>query len=98
MDAPTGDRGDGDHYPLGGFELCNQPARQHDGREEVDLEHVLPILKRRLDGAEAAPTETLGRDAGIVDKRIEPRALGLEPLAHLANGAGRVLRIGKVDL
>ena len=40
----------------------------------------------------------LGRDASIVDERIEAGALRLQPLAHLADGAQGVGGIGEVDL
>ena len=90
--APAGDRGDVDHRALGLLQLLDQAARQHDRGEEIDLEDVLPVLQRRLDGAEPRPARALGRDAGIVDERVQPAALRLQPLAHLADGAWRCPR------
>ena len=98
MHAAAGDRGDVDHRALGALELLDQPARQHDGREEVDLEHVLPVLQRRLDGFQPRAALALGRDGGVADERVEPAVLGLEAFAHFADRAFGIGGIGEVDL
>ncbi len=84
--------------PLARSSSSIRPARQHDRGEEIDLEHVLPVLERGLDGAEPRAALALGRDGGVADQRVEAPVLGLEPLPHLADGAQRVGRVGEIDL
>src|SRR5690606_36112698 len=72
--------------------------REHDGREEVHLEDSLPILELRINGAETRAAGAFGADSGIVDQRFQPRALILQALAHLLDGAQCILRIRQIDL
>ena len=81
---------DVDDGALGALQLLDQAARQHDGREEIDLEDALPVLELGVDGVQPRAAVALGRDSGVVDQRTEARALRLEPLPHLADGFQRV--------
>ena len=82
--------------PLARFELGGEAARQHHGGEEIDLEHRLPVVQLGLEQPEPRAARALGRDRGVVDQRVEPAVL--EPLAHLVDGARRVVGVGEVDL
>ena len=76
----------------------SSPARKHYRREEIHLKHRLPGAEPRLDGAESRGTRALRRDCRIVDERVQPGALRLEPVLHLGNGAKRAIGIAEVDL
>ncbi len=71
MHALAGDRGDVHHRTLGGDEFVHQSARQHDGREEIDLKHRLPVVFGGLDGVEAGATRLLRADRRVVDHRVK---------------------------
>ena len=71
MHARAGDRGDVDDRALGGLELVEQAARQHDRREEIHLEDVVPIVARGVDRAEPLAAVGFRRDRGIVDQRVQ---------------------------
>ena len=96
--ARTGDRAHIDHAARGRLELGDQPARKHYRREEIHLKHRLPGAEPRLDGAESRATLALRRDCRIVDERVQPGALRLEPVLHLGNGAKRAIGIAEIDL
>ncbi len=84
------------HRALGGFELLQQPARQHDRAEEVDLEHLVPDLDCGIERAHALAALGLGRDGGVVDQRVQLVAVqaALDFLDRL-QGLGLV---GEIDL
>ena len=84
--------------PLARSSSLDQAARQHDRREEIDLEDALPVVELGVDGVQPGAAVALGRDAGVVDQRAEAGVLRLEALPHLADGFQRVLGIGQVDL
>ena len=69
--------------PLARFQFVDQAARQHDRREEIDLEHVLPDVERGVDRAEPLAAFGLGRDRGIVDQRVQLAVV--EPLLDLGD-------------
>lgn len=98
MHARARDRADIDDAARGRFELADQPARQHDRREEIDLEHRLPVLQPRAERAEPAAAFAFRRDRRVVDERMQPALLSPEPLLHLDNGADDVVRVGEIDL
>jgi hypothetical protein len=97
MPARAGDRGDVHDGTLGRNQLIHQPARQHDRCEEIDLEHRLPVILARLDGIEPCAARLLRADGGIVDQRMQTRALRLQALLHGGNCGMRVRRGGKID-
>jgi hypothetical protein len=91
------DRAHINHAAGDGGELLNQAAGKHQRREEVDLEHRLPILNPRLDGAQPAAPLPLGGDRHIVDERIQ-----LPPCARsrsfISAMARIVLSVAEIDL
>ena len=95
MHARAGDRGDVDHRALGRLELVEQAARQHDRREEIHLEHVVPDVARGVDRAEPLAARRLRRDRGVVDQRVQ---LAVQPPLDLGDRRVGVVRIGEIDL
>ena len=96
MDARAGDRGDVDDRPLRALQLRAEAAREQDGGEEIDLEHLQPVRELGLEQPEARAAGTFRRNRGIVDERVQPAAL--QALAHLADGALGILDVGEIDL
>ena len=96
MDAGAGDRGDVDDGSFRLFQLVEQTAGQHDGREEIDLEDGLPVLEGCFDGAEAAAARAFRRNTGIVDESVETTIF--EAVADFDDSGFRADRIGEVDL
>ena len=96
MHARARDRGDVDDRAPGGLELVHQSTRQHDRREEIHPEHVIPDLDRRVDRGEPLAALRLGRDRRIVDERVQLAMI--EPLLDLTYGFERVCRISEIDL
>ena len=45
-----------------------------------------------------APPSALRRDRSVVDQRVQPAALRLQPFLHHGDGSHRVVWIGEVDL
>jgi hypothetical protein len=98
VDARAGNRCDVDHRAAGTLQLPQQAARQKDRREQVDLEHVLPVLELGIDGAEAGAGLPLRRNAGIVDQCVQPSTLRCQARLHFGDGAQGVASIGQIDL
>ncbi len=98
MHAAAGDGAHVDDRALGALEFLDQPARQHDRREKVDLEDALPVGQRHLDGAEARTARALGRNGRVVDKGVEAAALRAQAHLHLGDGLQGGLRVREIDL
>src|SRR5262245_10340566 len=98
MNARTRDRGDVDHRAFGVSKLVNETARQHDRGIEIDLEDRLPVFFCGLDRIEPGAVALLGRDRGIVDERVEARALRLQALLDLGDRIPDRLRVTKIGL
>ena len=67
--------GDGTHIDHGAgrrSEFVDQAARQHEGREEIDLEDVPPIFHWRVQGRKPAAALPLRRDRRIIDQCVQP--------------------------
>ncbi len=84
--------------PLRELQLLDEAAREHGGGEEIDLKDLAPQFHAGFEHAEARAALPLGRNRGIVDKRVKAAALRLQPLAHFGDGGLRVFRVGKIDL
>ena len=99
MDARARDRRDIHDGAVGRLQFRDEAAGQHDGCEEIDLEHGLPVRDVHFDGPEPRSARPLGRDTGIVDESVEPaRAQPLDRLEHLGSVyLGLVRRSRHVD-
>src|SRR5690606_10443100 len=90
------DRRDVDNRSMRRLEFIEQATRQHDRREKVHVEHVLPDVDRRIERTQTRSALSLGRDRGIVDKRMKKTVC--ETAFDLGNGLLGVLGIGEIDL
>src|SRR5512145_1367896 len=81
MDGVSGDRGHVDDGSFGLGESAGEAARQFERGEDVQLEHAPPFGELAMEHAEALVVAGLGRDARIVDQRIDQPAL--EPAIDL---------------
>jgi hypothetical protein len=72
MHPAAGDRGDIDDAALRRRQLLDQAARQRHGREEVDVEHLLPEVERRVDGAQPLAFGPLGEIAALLTSASQP--------------------------
>ncbi len=92
----AGDRGDVDDRALAAGERRRERARQGERREEIELEHRVPIGDVAVEAAEPLAERRLGRDAGIVDERVE-RAVADEPRRLLGEALdlGRIAKVGR---
>src|SRR5262245_32275274 len=52
----------------------------------------------RLSATEPRTSLALRRDRSVVDQRVQPAALRLQPFLHHGDGSHRVVWIGEVDL
>ena len=84
MDTAAGDRGDIDDAAARLCQFRHQATRQCDRREEIDVEHPLPEIEWRIDGAQPSAGLVLGRDRGIVDQCIKRSHLVGDLLGYLA--------------
>ena len=82
--------------PLTAFSSFDQPARQHDRREEIHLEHLVPDVDRGIERAEPLAAVGLGRDRGVVDQRVQ--LVAVEPALDLLDRFQRVGLVGEIDL
>ena len=98
MHARARDRADIDDASGCRLKLADQPARQHERREEIDLEYRLPIFQARAERGQPAAALALWRDRRIVDERAQPALLRFQPQLHLGNGADDIVGIGEIDL
>ncbi|GCC47718.1 hypothetical protein chiPu_0032117 [Chiloscyllium punctatum] len=96
MHARAGDRGDVHHRAPGVLQFLDQPARDHDRREEVDVENVGPGLDVGVHGAEPAAAHRLRRDRGVVDQRMQ--LVIVQPLPDLRDRAHGVVMAAEIDL
>ena len=87
------DRGDVDHRALRRRELGAEPAGQHHRSEEVDVEHLAPGPQVGGQRGQPLALGALGRDARVVDERVEPAA---HLLADRLDGGHGVLGVGEV--
>ena len=97
MHARACNGGDIHHRALGGFQLIQKPARQHDGGVEIDLKHMLPVGFFGFQRVQARAACLFGADGGVVDERMEARALRFQLLLHHADGAHGVFGVGKIN-
>ena len=97
MHFGAGDRRHVDHGALRGLQFLQQSARQHDGGEEVDLEHRLPVMLAGLERIHPSATCKLGADGGVVHQCIQLRAVRLQLFPHERDRLVRVLGRGEVN-
>ena len=95
MHARAGDRGDVDHGALGGLELVEEPAREHDRREEVHLEYVMPIFFAGIDEPSRLPSPALGEMAALLTSACNS---AVEPPLDFGDRLDGVGCVGEVDL
>ncbi|MCY1378075.1 hypothetical protein D9M69_656800 [compost metagenome] len=55
-------------------------------------------MHRRVDRVHPAAALVLGRDAGVVDQRMQQPAFLFQPLADFGNGGADVTLVGEIDL
>ena len=70
--------------------------REHDRREKVDLEHVVPDVNGRVERTEPRATVGLWRDCSVIDQRVQFMALDSSP--DLLDRRARVGFVGKINL
>ena len=98
MHARARDRGDVDDRALGRRQFVDEAARQHDRGEEIRPGTRAANPRRRIERGEPRAAGALGRDARIVDERVQHAALDGEALLHVGDGAAGVVGIGEIDL
>ena len=85
MDTTSGDGGDIDHGAAAPLKRVDQRAGQHDRREDIHLKDGVPDIKRGRDGVHPRAVIALRRNAGIVDQRMQRRAV--QPVHELGRAA-----------
>ena len=90
----AGDRGDVDDRTFAALQPLGQRAREEHGREEVDREDLLPEREIAVQAAEPLAVLALGREAGVVDQRVQ-RALA-EQLEQAVDRELELLDLGQI--
>src|SRR4029079_15141770 len=92
----AGYRGHVHDRALGGLQLVDQSAREHDRREEVDLKYVVPVVIGGVERREPAAAVGFWRDSSVVDEGVQLTCV--EPALDLRNCLARICLVGKVHL
>ena len=84
----TGDRSDIDDRPLSLVQGRGEAPRQLQGREEIQLEDLVPILDVAVEHAQALGEGRLRADPGIIDQGLDRAPV--QPVMGLGDKASRL--------